>query len=374
MKFKLFLVISILIMSISIAYIITLLNQDFILSKETKYEATLNVWTTTPELSVLLQQFQDQTNIKVNVKQFQNPELLNEELELTKLNNNIPEIVEVSSDFGIADFKKEYDIKSLENLVNGNDFHISSKQLFSEDNNLYAFPLGIEVPVFYFNKTLLSDHLRGQVHPFQEAEVWKEYKAYQDKKNNGAANRQFWFFHFDESTEWYRDAYVSAAVTNTVADFESNMKLIQAEYELVPPFDSPMAITRFVSFEVGALITSSKHIQTIQQLIGNRFEFEVTPFIENPQDKILIAGKGLAVMDLPEVEDDDIRLLLEYLNTKEVQLQLLGSTGTLPSQKKLLRSHEFLQGLPMGKYLLPLADFNANFIGRNDKKTVEVES
>lgn len=374
MKVKISLVISLLVLSMSIAYIITLLNQDFVLSKETKFEATLNVWTTTPELSELFNEFQDQTNIKMNVKQFQSPELLMEELELTKLNNNVPEVVEVSSSFGIDKMREEYDIQSIDGLVDTHYFHKAAKQLLSSEDNLYAYPLGLEVPVFYFNKTLLSDESGQKAYPFKDEEVLKEYKVYQDKKNNGATKRPFWFFHFDENIEWYRDAYVSASESNSASQFDQYVEMLQNEYELIPLFDSPMAISRFVSFEIGTLTTSSKHIQTIQQLIGNRFEFEVHPFIENRNDNVLVAGKGLAVMKLPETDNDNLRLLFDYLNSEETQVQLLGATGMLPSLNRLVDNEKFVQGLPMGKYLMPLAKFNANFTGINDAKAVEGES
>lgn len=366
MKLKLFLLISVLVMGLSILYIVNLLNQDFVLSKETKYEATLNVWTTTPELSGILKRFQDETNIQMNVKQFQNSELLLEELELTKVNGSVPELVEISSEFGIEKLDAEYEIKAIESAVEKSLFHEAASSLFSVEDELYAFPLGMEVPSLYYNKTLLSTEIIQEAFPFQEEEELSKLKDFQDEKNNGSSSKPFWFFHFDEDVSWYWDSYALSKTANSELQLNESWQMLQEQYGLLPSFDSPMAITRFVSFEVGALASSSKHIQTIQQLIGNRFEFEVHPFVKDPGDQILIAGKGLALMERSDTNLENLQQLFEFLNTEEIQLQLLGATGMLPAQEERLESKEFMQELPMAKYLMPLAKFEDNFTGPTD--------
>ena len=368
MKLKLFLVVSILIMGLSISYIISMLNQDFVLSQETKYEATLNVWTTTPELSVILKRFQEKTNIQMNVKQFQNSELLMEELELTKLNDKVPELVEISAEYGIGTMRREYGIRPIDGLLETEAFHLASRELFSEDAGLYAFPLGIEVPVLYYNKTLLPDKIKKEAFPFQGEQALEQLKDFQDKKNTGSPNKQFWLFHFDEKLSWYWDSYKLSHGARNASQLADSWNILHDESELVPPFDSPMAITRFVNSEIGALASGSKHIYTIQQLIGNRFEFEVEPFRDQPNDWILIAGKGLVATDNSETDPADLKRLFEFLNSQEVQIQLLSATGMLPAQKELLESTNFIQELPMAKYLLPLGEVHPYFTGTTDER------
>ncbi|EGA90855.1 hypothetical protein GPDM_03135 [Planococcus donghaensis MPA1U2] len=374
MKLKVFLIVSILIMVLSVSYIISMLNQDFVLSQETKYEATLNVWTTTPELSVILKQFQGETNIQMNIKQFQNSELLMEELELTKLNNKFPELVEIPANYGIANMKSDYNIQPIDGFMEKDLFHTAARELFSEKAELYAFPLGIEIPVLYYNKTLLTDEIKKEAFPFQEKQTVEQFKAFQDKKNKGNSNKQFWMFHFDEQVSWYWDSYsLSRGASNTL-QLEDSWSMLYDQYELVPPFDSPMAITRFVNSQVGALISNSKHIYTIQQLIGNRFEFEAQPFRKESNDRILISGKGLAVTGNPETDPADLEQLFRFLDSQEIQLQLLSATGILPAQKELLENAAFIRKLPMAKYLLPLAKENPYFTGTTDERKLQRES
>lgn len=371
MKVKLFLIASVITLVISVVYIAGLLNQDFVLNKESKYKSTINVWTTTPELSTLLTSFQSQTNIKVNVKQFQNSKLLMEELELTKINNNTPDIVEVSSLYEINNVKDNHTIYPLESLVRENIFHQSITDSFSYKNTLYAYPLGIEVPTMYVNHSFINKNSHSDLYPFQSEKYLQQYKELQQQIDNKSTSKPFWLFHFDNQVAWYWNAYKLSSVYDSTKDFKEIWNDLIKKYKLLPPLDNRMAITRFANFEVGALVSSSEHLQSIQQLIGNSFELEVYPFIVKPTDKILVSGKGLVVLTDKTKEEDNLKQLFQFLNTKDVQLDLLSKTGWLPSQQKLLDSALFIHDLPMSKYLSKLTEFEKNFVGNEFSENSE---
>ncbi|MEC5423469.1 hypothetical protein QGM71_08155 [Virgibacillus sp. C22-A2] len=101
MKLKLLFILSICVVIISIVYILNLLNQDFVLSKEDDYKSTISVWITTPGLASTLEQFQTESNIKVNVRKFSDVDSLLEELNLSAENREGPDVVEMNSNYGM---------------------------------------------------------------------------------------------------------------------------------------------------------------------------------------------------------------------------------------------------------------------------------
>lgn len=363
MKVRLLLIISIIVLGLSGAYIVKLLNQDFVLSKESNFKATINLWTTTPELSSISMRFQEKENIKVNIKQFENSELLFEELELTKLNNDAPDLVEVSSLNEMALLKNDYAIFPVDGLADKSSFHPAAIENFSSEKVLYAYPLGIEVPTIYINRALVQQEVFPAIYPFQPEKVLKQYEKVQNDRNEKHPATPFWMLHFDDQLDWYWSSNQLAGNSISQQDFDSQWAELVKEYQLVPQLDSHMAITRFANSEIGTLISNSKHIQSLQQLIGNRFEFDINPFLMEEEDKIQVSGNGLAVLTDAAESGESIKRLFQYLSVEEEQAELLSGTGWLPAQQALLQSDPFIHQLPMFKHLQSLTKYQNNFIG-----------
>lgn len=358
MKVKLLLVMSIVIVGLSGAYVVKLLNQDFVLTKASQYDATLDIWTTTPELSAILAEFQTEENIKVNVTQFQNAELLLDELEMTKLTDDTPELVEVALGNEIGVLKRDHRLYPVEDLVDKKAFHSAAAENFSDNGTLHAIPLGIEVPSLYINRALVREGALPSVYPFQPESVLKKFSQFQREIKAENPSKPFWMFHFDDQGAWYRNAHRLSG--GTAGQWDALME----RYGLVPQFDSHMAITRFANAEVGVLVSNSDHLQSLQQLIGNRFEFEIQPFLMEPGDEILVSGNALALMRPPGKNEAALEKLFEFLNTEEAQLPLLESTGWLPAQTESLGSPAFIHELPMYKHLQELIEYEGEFIGQ----------
>ncbi|MEC5423468.1 hypothetical protein QGM71_08150 [Virgibacillus sp. C22-A2] len=147
------------------------------------------------------------------------------------------------------------------------------------------------------NRSILNNHLpeESTIYPFSTEESLKEYEKIQGKSNGKNEADRFWLFHFDQNIPLYWNSYRGGTSIGETYTFEEMWNMLVNEYELIPPLDNHMAITRFSNMEVGVLITTSQHLQTIQDLIGNSFEFEVEPFISNNRDSVQIVGNGLSL-------------------------------------------------------------------------------
>lgn len=360
MRLKLSLVLSVIIIIFSIVYIIDLLRQDFVFNRESTYESLVTVWTTTPGLSTTLEGINEVEHVKVSVKQFHNFESLQEALELAQINHALPDVVEVDSHYGMHEVMENFSPFPVENnLKNDSEFHLSIYDSFQDQDLLYAYPLGMEIPLLYLSQSIIQNDLDVDPYPFQTVEKLSNYKLIQDKIDDRNLSGDFWFFHIDQNIPWYWNAYQFSNPQDDKLTFEEVWKNLTIDFEMIPLLDHHRAITRFTNLEIGALITSSKHLLTVQRLIGNDFEFEVQPFIAKEGDDILVGGNGLVMLS----ENPSIPKLLEYLNDPDIQLELLSKTGWLPTQSELLENSTFIHRLPMSKYLNKLIVYEEDFVG-----------
>ncbi|MBB6454606.1 ABC-type glycerol-3-phosphate transport system substrate-binding protein [Salirhabdus euzebyi] len=360
MKLKLLFLLSISIIIICIFYIVDLLNQDFVLNKEDEYDSTINIWITSSGLAPSLDQFENEYNVKVNVRQFNDKEALMEELTLSNVTSELPDVIEVNDHDGMDEIVKQYDVYPIERISSDllTQFHPSIHKSFTYQDKLYAYPLGMEIPLLFVNESLLRNHYTDGETLFPFEKHLGKYKEIQDKINENNNIQPFWLFHFDEQIPFYWEAKVASTIGPTNASFDDMWNDLVNVYQLVPPLDNHMAITRFANLEVGALVSTSVHLQTVQELIGNSFEFDVIPFIPNSYP-ILVSGHGLVVMNENEMVDE----LFTFLNKEEIQLQFLGKNGWLPAAKTLMEDTAFVHDLPMSKYISELLQYEHLFIG-----------
>lgn len=362
MKLKITLILSIIACGISIVYIIGLLRQDFVFNRELSDVNTINVWTTTPGLSLTLEGFNTTESLKVTVKQFRDFDSLLEMLELAKLNHELPDLVEIDSHYGMYEVMARTTPLAFDNIVKDiDDYHPSIIDSFEDDNHLYAYPLGIEIPLLYMGQAVINNGTEIAPYPFQGEEQIAIYKEIQDKINEKNLNKTFRFFHFNSDIPWYWEAFKVSKGRDLKITFDEAWHKLAIDYELIPILENHKAITKFTNVEAGVLITGSKNLLTVQQLIGNNFEFEVRPFTTKIGDPILINGSGLINL----TENNNIPKLLDYLGDHEVQLELMGKTGWLPAKTTLLQNESFIQRLPMSKYISKLVINESDFVGQS---------
>lgn len=364
MRLKLFLLLSMIICIISIVYIIDLLREDFLFDRELSDETTITVWTTTPGLSITLEDLSIKEPVKVNVKQFRDFGSLLEMLELSKVNNELPDMVEVDTHYGIYEMMARFSPFSVDDMVeNVEKFHPSIYDSFQENHQLYAYPLGTEIPLLYMSQSVISNGIDLHPYPFQKVDQLSLYKEIQDKINEKNLKKEFRFFHTGPNIPWYWEAHQATEGEDSILSFNEAWYKLAIDYKLIPILENHKAITQFANVEVGVLITSSKNLLTVQQLIGNDFEFEVRPFTKQVGDPILIGGSGLVLL----TENPGIPKLIGYLDDQDVQLELLSKTGWLPTQTNQLQNESFIRRLPMSKYVSKLVDNEENFVGHSFK-------
>ncbi|MCJ7841665.1 extracellular solute-binding protein [Lederbergia sp. NSJ-179] len=362
MKLRVLFLLSVCIVVLSIIYTINLINQDFVLNKEDEYEDTMTIWMTTPGLLSSIHHFEEKAKIKANIKQFHNQETLLEELALAQTEGDFPDIVEVSSSYGLDEVVAVGNPYSSEEM--GQElfapFHKAILENFYYTDGLYGYPLGVELPIIVINRSILNNHFAENqfLTPFSSDESLETSKLIQDRINHNNQTKPFWLFHFDEDIPYYWEAYQYTR-ENSDNSFERYWTNLVKKYQLMPPLDEHMAVTRFSNMEIGALITTSSKLQMIQELIGNTFEFEVLPLLDS-REPLFISGNGFVALD----NGEKVRRLYQFLGQEDVQLEILQNTGWMPTRKTLMTNETFIYQLPMAKYLYHLVQENNKFHGQ----------
>lgn len=361
MNLKIPFFLSVCIVIISVVYIFNLINQDFVLNKEDEYEDTMNIWIATPGLISSVEQFQEETGIKMNITKFKSEEVLVEELVFFNMEDNLPDVIEIHSSYGLDEIMELRQPILVQKI--GEDFpasfHKATLENFSYNGGLYGYPLGIEIPIIIINRTILDNHIEGNqpVSPFASNDTLAAYKEIQDKINSNKT-KTFWFFHFDEDIPYYWDAFQHTE-QGSKTSFEVLWTDLIKEYELAPPLDNHMAVTKFSNMEVGALITTSSNLQMIQELLRSTFEIEVLPLFDSGKP-LFVSGHGFISFS----EEKKIELFYNYLSRDGVQLEFLSNTGWIPARKSLIESKPFILQLPMAKYLGNLVKYHEDFTGK----------
>src|SRR5699024_6617165 len=134
-----------------------------------------------PRLSYILHQYESQSNVQINLKQFHDTESLFEELELVATENTLPDLIEMDPYQGINLFD-QYNPIPLEKLAPGMHelFHHSIADDFTSGNRLLAYPLGMEIPLLLTNKSFYDSDSNMEIHPFSSEENMKEYRELQN--------------------------------------------------------------------------------------------------------------------------------------------------------------------------------------------------
>lgn len=363
MKLKIVFLLSLVIVIFSIIYIVTLLNKDFVLTKEEEFKDTITVWITTSGLVSALETYQRESGTQMNIKQFNTMDLLIEELELSTKEDSMPDVVEINANYGgdeVLQKGKPIPLETFSN-VQLSSFLDSSINNFMYKKTYYGFPLGVTIPVLLINRSILDHHLSTEmvVAPFTSEKNLGKFKKIQAKINENNRLKPFWMFHFDETIPYYWYAYKQSDQYNG-APFREFWHSIINDLKLVPSMDSHMAITRFTNMEIGALVTTSEKLQTIQELTGNGFEYEVVPLFPD-KSPLLTTGNGFISFNSQKKIDQ----FYKFLNNEKTQIEIHSNTGWMPAKKSLMNDSGYIYKLPMSKFLNKLTLRQEDFIGRN---------
>lgn len=372
MKIRLLALLSVVTIAVISFYSFRIYNEEFNLELGEEYTSSFTMWAVSSSLTDVAEQFQESESIKVNIRQFQDHHSLIEELLTLHTGQNPPDLVEVSSHYGLGEINDIHSVLPINEVMDNPSFdlHEAFHTNFSIDGDLLAFPIGLEIPVMYRNHSLLGENeVKGLTGLNDDS--WNEMVHIQEQINRRSQTDQFWLTHTDNLIPWYWKAWSENDSNHVAADWWEH---IYTDYELSPALDHHMAITRFANYEVGTLIASSTHMSSIQQLVGNTFSINISPLFAEEGGRIVTAGNGLVVLtDDERADQTTLSNFLTYVYQEENMLQVLSDSGMIPASKDRMHKASFIRALPMSQHIEELLNYEIHFKGTAPSSQDRVE-
>lgn len=282
--------------------------------------STFTIWVYSSMLSNRVEEYKKENpEVVIFMKKMKSAEHLVEELKLANSSGNTPDMAEIPSLHGIFPFVEDQSIMPVDEYVE-EGFAASLieviKARFSTNENLYALPLGYEVPILYVNRNKYKDKLNIQT----LQDLWEK----SDSKKYILADAMY---------PWYKLNMLPPDLSET--DQSKGEDLFFSEYS------SMMALTDFVNGHAGVLISSSSKLHLLEKLIGSTFTWEPMAF-PSSSERLLVNGSGLSVFQNRDASKETIQSFFSYVQEKDVILKMSVEGTLIPPIKTVAESEQYI--------------------------------
>lgn len=312
----------------------------------------VNIWFFSPAMEKWAQDFNKRhRNVQIVTKLMDNPDRLLEALNVAVSIGNAPDLVEMSSFYGIHPFIQKGLIKPIERLLpslNVQEYVPGIADRFTLDNNLWAIPIGYSLPVLYVNQTMIEQSYQS----LSQLDKWPLIVDSAKTLGTQPIGRGEWGLNTDSMMAWY--------IYNLSADhwtFETPTSMNNAvnhalsnwggliDQKVMPPLSHEMALTSFVNGKGLYFISSSENVNLIERLIAGHFNFTVLPFPYRRNHQALFDGSGLTVIAKDSDNSRSIKVVLKDLQSTKTIMRISEAGNLIPPLGELALGERFL-----GKY------------------------
>lgn len=282
--------------------------------------STFSIWVYSSMLVNRVEEYKKENpEVVISMKKMKSADHLVEELKLANSSGNTPDMAEIPSLYGIFPFVEDLSIMPVNEYVE-EEFAASLidviKARFSTNENLYAIPLGYEVPILYVNRNKYKDKL--DIQTLQD--LWEM----SDSKVSILADAMY---------PWYKLNMLSPDLT--VEDE------VNRENLFFPEYSSMMALTDFVNGHADVLISSSSKLHLMEKLIGSTFKWEPIVF-PGSIERLLVNGSGLSVFPNRDASKETIKSFFSYIQEMDAMLKMAEEETLIPPIKTVAESDQYI--------------------------------
>ncbi|ETI70151.1 ABC transporter substrate-binding protein [Neobacillus vireti] len=308
---------------------------------ELNHQAGVNqklvIWAYSPAFIELAKEYQkEHDNIEIVTRLVENPQTLLEELNVAASAGNPPQLAEIPSYYGIYPFIQSDSIKNVDEYFSAEmkeDSVGSIIKRFMYHDQLWAIPLGYQIPLLYMNDTILSPyHEQSTSISFDEL-----LNVSRKMKNKGV-----WGLRADPLYPWYISNFLKDESLDLPQLRESVWGKARIEDGLFPPYTSHLAITEFVNGKGGMLLSTSKNLFLIEKQIGSKFKWSTSQLpIDNKN--LIPNGSGIAVFKQTPALDGIEKPFLAYLLADENLKSLAIKETFIPAYQHLIHNNDYVK-------------------------------
>lgn len=264
--------------------------------------------------------------------------------------NTLPDIAQMDATSGLDMNNADYIVTIDELGLDTSSVLEIAKTGFKSERGLIALPFNSSALLLYYNKTLFDS--LGLVPPKTMDEMVDVANALKGKIDYAfagvpATSELTTFLGAQNSISYMTDNENGHKGKATKVLFGENgtYKAFLEKWKAIYETGSVNNITQGVSTEFAAsrcamMLASSSNLSTIIANVDNTFEVgvaEVPMVDENATGGVCVGGGALYAFE----NNEDVKLVLEYLTSADVQLKWAEGTGYIPLNTKLYDSEEY---------------------------------
>lgn len=341
---KILVIISILIVFLLGSILYTLKPNSNIQSKSIP-KRKIVIWASSQSFVNIAKEFEKKNkNVQIVMKVFNSLEILSKELNVAESAGTPPDIAEVSSFYGLFPFIQSEAILPVAPFLNNEyqkELVKAITKRFEWNNQMWAIPLGYQIPVIYINKKMMGS--KGiQVEALKNLQALFATDSKLQQKNNVDVSKEV---QIDEQYPWYllhvlaeqeKTNFTKEQIRNTLWGKKNTNE------QLLPFYTAHLAVTQFVNGKGGLLISTTQKLPKIDKLIGNKFDWDVIPFPINYQ-KLMPNGSGLVIFKQALSKKKIIQQFTNFIEeTNQITAFAINET-MIPPIKNLIMSDHYLQ-------------------------------
>lgn len=306
----------------------------------------------------------ENSNIKVTLQnQSSYPDLQQKITATTASPKDLPTITQAYPDWLlnainenlVVDLKPYIENKTLK-FDNYGDILEGFKEASTIDGKIYGMPFNKSTEVLWYNKTLLDKY---------DIPVPKTYEEFEEAADDIKEKAHIVGGGFDSLSNYYTTYLKNEGVIfNSELDPTSEASKDAVEYYLDGIKDGYFRIAGtdkylsgpFGNGKIALYVGSNAGEAFVKQGVGDKFEIGVAPY---PSKYVMQQGTDLFVFSSATAEQKTAAYkLLQFLTTKENQIEWAKATGYIPVRKSAIESDEYKKS---GTLIAPiLADATKN--------------
>lgn len=309
--------------------------------RETVRPVTLEVWVYTKALAPFLEEYgRSHESVEVEVRTFRSYEQLFDELTAAISVHHMPQVVEVSSLYGIAQLAESGVLLPLQDLLSDElreSLHPDLAAYFQYEAQVWAVPYGASVPVVFYNKDLLK---YSGVNDGAQLNTWDELRM---AGRQLAADKEYWGLVVEPEVPWLLQNLLFSHGEDKVSKSKAAeviglwKRMIETD-RIMPPLQQPLAASDFITGRAGLYLASSDKRAMLEKYIGGKFAFAMTEMPET--EKYIPKVNGLAVLHSSEEKDGNALELVASMLEENMQARIAEATSQMPARTQPMSDDE----------------------------------
>ncbi|GAK03863.1 glycerol-3-phosphate ABC transporter, periplasmic glycerol-3-phosphate-binding protein [Geomicrobium sp. JCM 19037] len=325
-------------------YLLSYSNHDNDLEdSSTNNDETLKLWTVEPALVEASETFSETNDkgVTIQTRLFTSHDQLLDELYGAVSLNETPDLAEIHAHYGVADFAEQGLIEPVETYVNSNKIDEMFKALserFTFNDTRYALPIGLNVPVIYYNASLAEQYGMENINRL----TWDSFLEDVDQLHSKVNNDQLWHFHTDMETPWYMEAmHNDLSFSPEQSELNQWSRLVN-ELGYMPKLTHQLAIPQFVDGDGLFLMSSLKQHQLLRRLIAGSFDLGM---ISLPEVGTSYPAGGAGIIVFSNAPKEKVTSFFQYLDEPEMSIKVSIESDYLPVRPDFFNDYQFEQWL-----------------------------